>query len=294
MNSTPYQELLPAETQLMRVLRYLPRVNIDGPWVAGEAICRTIVGQDLHQGNIDFFFRTMEQYEFMLHRLNHLPKVKIIEEAKKKNPKYGVHEALVEIDIGHNLRATEVINLQLIYFKYHINLDVLLNTFDFTACQFGFDGTSIIHGKESLKDLKSREIRINNITHAEFSMRHLRRYLSNGYTISKEQMMRFLELSEIDLEYKSDRKAKRLGTFEEDPVGTIIRETAPVTTYLGQAATIPVTGYPDGTTETTPPITDFVYTRTRTTPVEQRIYPPYNDHNAVVTEQNNIQQEERQ
>ncbi len=127
-------------SDLFRVLKHLPKLSGGGPWVAGGSVWRTINNEPLNGCDIDIFFPSKKQYEEHCRMMNAYPYVNnILNEKKNKyNTTYTVHVNEGKFD--------KTIDVQLIGMYYNRCLDLLLDTFDFSVCQFGFDGRDIRMG----------------------------------------------------------------------------------------------------------------------------------------------------
>lgn len=76
------------------------------------------------------------------------------------------------------------LRIQVIYFLYYQNLEEIINSFDFTVCQFATDGQEIVCGKTSLDDLLNKRLVVNRITYPTSSVYRLAKYMQAGYSVS--------------------------------------------------------------------------------------------------------------
>lgn len=169
------------DSDLFKVLRHLPPLGIYGPWVAGGSVWRTINKEPLEKCDIDVFFQNQKQYEETVLKMNSLPTVNnIVKETKNKwNTIYKFHV--------HERKAFEkTIDVQFINMNFHQSLDSLLESFDLTVCQFGYDGENLHCGLTSLDDLSAKRIRLHSLRLPKTMFKHLHKYLNNGFTISSD------------------------------------------------------------------------------------------------------------
>lgn len=158
-----------AETDLAKILATLPVCSITGPWVAGGALRRTIAGTTL-ESDLDFFFAN----EGVLAAF--AAKLPTLGLTKKKETEH--HEQWE----GYNAAADRSIVLQLIRFQYYANAAAVIESFDFTICQFAFDGMTLTCADYALWDLGRKRLAINKVTFPGSSMRRLLKYARQGFT----------------------------------------------------------------------------------------------------------------
>ena len=181
-------EFINQDSELVRILHHLPKPSENGPWLAGGAIWKAIENMPL-DCDIDFFFKDKIQYEEYVRKLNSIPYVYHIVTEKKNdyNITFGFH-------IYERNRYNKTIPLQYISFRFCNSLEELLNSFDFTVCQFGFDGQQLLIGDTTLEDLKNRIIRFNSVASCSNTAHHVKKYLDKGFTVPPDQQQRFEEL----------------------------------------------------------------------------------------------------
>lgn len=180
MNMSDYPHI--KESDLFRVLRHLPNLSVNGPWVAGGSVWRTISNEPLEKCDIDIFFQSQKQYDETVLKMNGLPVVNnIIKQRKNKwNTIYRFH-------VHEKKTFNKTFDVQLINMNFHRDIDSLLKSFDLTVCQFGYDGENLHCGLTSLDDLSAKRIILWSVTRPQATLKHLAKYLNNGFTISSEQ-----------------------------------------------------------------------------------------------------------
>jgi len=205
INLTDYPHI--AESDLFRVLHHFPTLSEGGPWIAGGSLWRTFNKEPLEKCDIDVFFKSKKQFEELTIKMRSFPYVKnVISETKKKwNTLYKYH-------VNEGKKFNKTVDIQFINVAHYSSLAKLLNSFDFTVCQFGWDGKNFLTGKTSVDDLSKKQIVFWSISKYKSLMRHLHKYLSNGFTVSSDQT-KFLAYSLNN----SDCWAKsKSGDYDED------------------------------------------------------------------------------
>jgi len=184
------------DSEFFRILRYLPRPQKDGPWLAGGSVWKAIENQPVEH-DLDFFFYNKDQREQWIRTLNSIPYVHHIvgEKSNKYNTTYSFHIN----EKGYN----KTVAIQAISFRYWSGVEELIDGFDFTACQFGFDGRKLFSGDTAFDDLRTRTIRFNKIHDPRATIIHLNKYITKGFKIPPDQQQKF---DDIKLKSKNEKK----------------------------------------------------------------------------------------
>lgn len=159
-----------AESDLSKVLDALawPAVTSKGPWIAGGALRRTLANTPL-ESDFDFFFRDADQLaDFAVG----LEKIGLI---KTRETTHHVQYS------GYLAAAARQVEIQCIRFRYYNTAEEVIASFDFTICQFAFDGERLTCGEYALWDLGRRRLVINRITYPVSTMRRLLKYTKQGF-----------------------------------------------------------------------------------------------------------------
>ena len=184
------------EGDLGLVLADLPPVGANGPWLAGGALRRTLAGRPL-DSDFDYFFRDAEQLATFAQGL---------EARGLKKVRETEHHVQYK---GHLAGAMRDVDVQLIRFRYYDTPCAVIDSFDYTICQFAFDGLSVTCGDYSLWDLGRRRLVINRITYPVSTMRRLLKYTKQGFTACGGCLARILTetaqspelLGQLDIQY---------------------------------------------------------------------------------------------
>ncbi len=190
MKTHEVHRFINSSSEFFTILKQLPSIDTDGPWVAGGSVWKSIENIPL-ECDIDVFFKSDRQCEKWFRTLLSLPYAHRIVSDPKSNQyntslKYHIHYK------GYN----KTITLQLVSFRFFDNIKALLDGFDFTACQFGFDGQTLYTGDTSLGDLRNREIIFNNVLDNVATGIHVEKYTKIGFKIPSSQKQRYDEIIE--------------------------------------------------------------------------------------------------
>jgi hypothetical protein len=189
MKKHEFHRFINQDSELVRVLKYLPSISEQGPWLAGGSIWKAIENTPIEH-DIDFFFANREQYNEFIRTIKAIPYVYRIVN-NKENP--------FNLSLGYHVHGNgynKTIKVQLIHYKFFPTMKELLDGFDFTACQFGFDGTHLYTGNTALDDLRNREIIFNNVRSVTSSAIHLKKYLDRGFKVPTKEQEKFKKLFE--------------------------------------------------------------------------------------------------
>lgn len=158
-----------SETTLSGILDDLPILSANGPWLAGGALRRTIQGKE-PDSDFDFFFKDANQLSSFEAELMEKGLLKV---------KETEHHLQYSGRVGSSERSRDI---QLIRFKFYQDAEEVVESFDFTICQFAFDGTDLITGDFSLWDLGRKRLAVHKITFPVSSMRRVLKYTRQGFT----------------------------------------------------------------------------------------------------------------
>jgi len=186
------------DSELCKILKHLPSIDETGPWVAGGSVWKSIEKLPLNC-DIDFFFQTPQQCEWWYRKLLSIPYAyRIVSE-----PKANKYNTSLQFHV-HEGGFNKTVTIQLIAFKFFDNMEELLNGFDFTVCQFGYDGKKLYTGDTSFDDLRNREIVFNNIRDTVATAIHLKKYINKGFKISNNDVhqRKFIEIMKSLEEHK--------------------------------------------------------------------------------------------
>lgn len=133
----------------------------EGAWIAGGAI-RCWYLQKPNKSDIDFFFNS-EQAAEAFKQANNI-----------SNPKYS-HKNADTFDV--NGKRIQLIKL------YHPSVESLLDSFDFTICQFAYDGKSVYATVEAMTTASRGHLMVNKIQpgYELDSLRRAFKYAKKGF-----------------------------------------------------------------------------------------------------------------
>lgn len=164
-----------------RIVDVLPSLGEGGPWLAGGAVRRVLIGDPLDSSDFDIFFANKEQYESFIDGLKNLGAKKTAENDKNEVWSYYDQE----------YKKTAII--QLINFRHYSNVEELLDSFDFTITQCAFDGQTLFVGDYTLFDLANRRLALHKLTFGLSTVRRLIKYTKQGYKACSGTIQSILE-----------------------------------------------------------------------------------------------------
>jgi len=173
------------ETFLVKTLARLPTVGADGPWVCGGSIRRLVMHLP-QDSDFDFFFKNADQFAAFSTKLEALGGQKLYENEFNVTWKIPAKDKMPEIKV------------QAIRIAYHENIEAVLNSFDFSLCQCGFDGTDLYFGEFTLFDLASNKLIPEKISYGVSSLRRIIKYTRQGYGICGGGLANVLEQICVD------------------------------------------------------------------------------------------------
>ena len=178
---TRSSDVLPEDHDLFKALTRLPKLTAAGPWLAGGALRRALMRAPL-TSDYDFFFASQEQYDAFCGSVKAQGGWQTRANAHNMTfrlPSVGP-EPVGENEFSAYLPEIEV---QAIKTQWFSSLEAVLDSFDFTICQFGFDGAKLMCGDYSLWDLGRKRLVPHRLTFGTASMRRMLKYTNQGFTI---------------------------------------------------------------------------------------------------------------
>jgi hypothetical protein len=151
----------------------------NGPWIAGGAVRRTLMGGGVGESDIDVFFASSEQLAQCRSAL---------ESVGAKQKRETDHNIEYVLTLGDSDQR-----IQLIRVAFHASASAVIDSFDFTICQFATDGKEVICGPYSLWDLSRKRLAVHKITFAVASMRRFLKYSRQGFTVCGGALTDFLQ-----------------------------------------------------------------------------------------------------
>lgn len=149
------------EYKALQIIEW-PNSLPEGVFLAGGAVRRMIMGETTSP-DYDFFFSSLDALDnfqiFIISREF---------EETGKNDRCITYEK-------------DNIKIQLIYFSYFDSPEDLLNSFDYTICQFVISNRTLHTGNFSLWDLGRKRLVVNKITFPVASLRRLLKYTNQGF-----------------------------------------------------------------------------------------------------------------
>jgi hypothetical protein len=221
------KDFINCESEFFQILKSVPRISAAGPWVAGGSVWKSIEGKPL-TCDIDFFFQSSKQCEYWYRTMLSIPYTHRIVSEPKSNSYNTSFKYCVKCGDRNKL-----FTIQLVSFKFFPDIQTMLNDFDFTACQFGYDGINLYTGDTSLDDVRNREIIYNKISDSYATSRHVRKYTDIGFKISEQQQRIFNEF------YSKEKATKAPKTVRIRPFESLLTRTPSLDALVGQSTPTP-------------------------------------------------------
>lgn len=197
-----FQEFLSHQTNVNNVdlfdlfeLTPIPKPIPGARWIAGGALRRTLLNEEKINSDIDYFFSN--ETEFNKFKLT-------IEDTFSNHHKIiSVNEfnTTFEVNVCIDGDETRKLKLQAIKLQYYKTPEEIINSFDFTICQFAWDGTNLICTDRALWDLARKKLVVHKITYPVASLRRLVKYTQQGFYACSGCLTEFLtECSKLQLD----------------------------------------------------------------------------------------------
>jgi len=175
-------DVLPENSELEQILGRLPNLSKNGPWLAGGSIRRTLQRQSVLESDFDFFFKNQEQFDTFVKQVKESGGWQV--GSNKNNVTLRMPSVAPEsVDVDEFEPYKPEIKIQAIKLAFYESIEQVIDSFDFTICQFGFDGENLYFGDYSLWDLGRKRLVPHKISYATSSLRRLLKYTKAGFTI---------------------------------------------------------------------------------------------------------------
>lgn len=145
----------------------LKLLDVDNVWLAGGAIRCVFSGETIQ--DFDLFFRNRDYFKGVKNRLERL-NAKLIFQC----PQGELHTYMID-----------GMKIQLIVKKFYSTAVDLIDSFDFTICQFAYDGKVIETYENCLQHLVKKELHINKIEYPIATINRMVKYAKRGYKHTK-------------------------------------------------------------------------------------------------------------
>lgn len=135
----------------------------EGPWICGGFFRRILLNQK-RDSDVDYFFKNPKQLkQFLLDATS------------------GGWEETARSDTAITLKkGGRVAQASIIH--YYASIEAVLNSFDFTITQVGFDGKDLVFGPYTLWDIARKRLALHRLTYGVSTLRRLIKYSRQGFT----------------------------------------------------------------------------------------------------------------
>jgi hypothetical protein len=191
-------------SEWLKIMEKLPPLHRNGPWLVGGTVRRILAGEE-PTTDLDIMFKNEKQFEDYCGQLRERG-AETIDESDRQ--------------ITFSYEGWEVQPIRAVYSNTLIQT---LNKFDFTICQFGFDGTNFVWGDNSVEHMQKGELVFLNTNDHVSSMRRAFKYAKQGFFMTPESIAKFLKTAaasnvskDVD---KWEAEAKASGGFHRGGFG---------------------------------------------------------------------------
>lgn len=155
----------------------------EGPWIAGGAVRIWMAGGSIEDHDIDVWFNNDRQLRVLWSKLladSNMTKV------------YESDSAVTFKEYGTKK------TIQLVKKQFYSSIHDVLAGFDFTCCQFGYDGEKFIADSQARYDAHHKVLRAVNLTPSIIP--RLVKYVTYGYRPSKE-ILEYIQATKLETNY---------------------------------------------------------------------------------------------
>lgn len=150
----------------------------NGPWLVGGSV-RRLISRTPQDSDFDLAFPSQAALEACATRLkgSGFKQVRATDEHVEMIGKVGDDNTTVQL-------------LKVVFAE---TPELVVDSFDFTICQFAFDGADIICGPYSLWDLGRERLAIHKVTYGAATVRRLVKYTKQGFRCCQGTAVQLLE-----------------------------------------------------------------------------------------------------
>lgn len=173
-DNIPENNILPTWGDMESVLCLIPSMTSRGPWLVGGTVRRVMMNQ-IPTTDFDIMFKNEGQFDDFCG-------------AMRERGATTKHESPQQITF--DLHGGEI---QAIRAAFYPTLIQTLNSFDFTLCQFGYDGTDFVWGDTAAEDVRANKLVFTHTTDPVATMRRMFKYAAQGFYMDSSEIGRFLK-----------------------------------------------------------------------------------------------------
>ena len=177
---TDFDDRYGLQAERFDVVANLVQPTVSGPWLVGGCVRRHLV-QMPQDSDFDIAFSSPSQLACL--------QTELLGAGLKVTREAEAHVTLTG-KIGDSKHDFVI---QLLRMAYLSTVAEHLDTFDFTICQFGYDGTDYTCGDYSLWDLGRKRLALHKLTFGASTVRRLVKYSRQGFTFCQGTIVSILE-----------------------------------------------------------------------------------------------------
>ena len=183
------------ESELAKRLKHIPPLSPDGPWLCGGAIRRMLTGREHGDADLDLFFPDpliWANYQARMIRDNGFGTNR---ENLFQASMMRYEPTVIDVDdtvVSAVFETSPRIHVQLCKF-YSPTPEEQIARFDFTCCQFAFDGEHVIAGDHAMQDALNGHLVLNNFSRPKSVLHHMDKLEKQGFTDPSGCIRKMLE-----------------------------------------------------------------------------------------------------
>lgn len=191
---TPWKELFRIRGITTSLLDNLVSSLPQGAIIAGGFVASLLRGGDIKVGDIDIFFTNTTAYEQTYQMFINPPEDRNAWSIREYNPSITWDELRNKSEqvrlVKFSSDNPERIPIQLIKMVWYNSAEHVIDSFDFTVCQFAIDGPDLIYNPLSLLDLAANRIVSHRHHYPADTLYRLIKYAKKGFNIPPQTLIK--------------------------------------------------------------------------------------------------------
>lgn len=178
-------------TEMEYLIEILPKLEEDGPWIAGGSLLRTKLGLPITT-DVDIFFKNKQQFDDYLFKIKSNYEGKQFLYVTDSDSAYAKNVFIKYMDRSYKL--------QLITRKYYDNPCNLLDDFDINICQLAYDGRHLYLEQNVMQCIEDRTFYLNRISNGTNVMSRCMKYARLGFKLPQSEINKFFDTITKDIQ----------------------------------------------------------------------------------------------
>lgn len=171
-------------TEMEYLVDILPKLDENGPWIAGGSLLRTKLGLPMNT-DIDIFFKSKQQFDEYFVKIKSHYDGKQFSYITDSDSTYAKNVFIKYMDRSYKL--------QLITRKYYESPCKLLDDFDINICQLAYDGRSLYVEENAIRSIEEKTFYLNKISNGASVMSRCLKYAGLGFRLPQSEINKFFD-----------------------------------------------------------------------------------------------------